>query len=370
MKKRELTRSLATGPSAAISQPATETRLYFEAYDELDANLREQLQAGAVRIHSLNKQEGMVYFAKCDKLAELRQLPGVEGHWERWCEEELGYTPRHVRTMIAAAAIPHEYRPALASQLPTVIGLLTNSTLPEDAVRALVAAAGERILRVADAKQIVDAHKPEPESKEIESPLEAAIRQAKEAPPADTGEADGDGPSPLSLDEMIALIWRAIKAGSSYKAADTELLEKLRGIGRPHQLTPFMRNQHRVLDASILFNARAHILNELSERVLHAQRKAERRTQHEQQQRDQAAATSSYVAPVVNTGNPAEAGHAQTIVYTASDEQPEMPSEYAARLINDYPMDEILISFGRSELLSLLDDFWIVEKVIDALGNA
>lgn len=181
MKKRSISRSLATGGTTTISQPAQETQLFFSAYDTLDDDARERLQAAAVRIHGLSRQEGMAYFAKCDVLAELRQHPDVQGIWERWCDEELGYTARHVRTMIAASAIPRDYRPQLAAQLPTVINLLTNSTLPEDAVRALVAAAGERILKVSEARQIVDKHRPPPEPEEIESPLEAAIREANEA---------------------------------------------------------------------------------------------------------------------------------------------------------------------------------------------
>ena len=166
-----------------------------------------------------------------------------------------------------------------------------------------------------------------------------------EAPPADTGEVADDGPSPLpTLDEVIATIWNHIKSSSPNRSdADADLLEQ---AGRLHHITIETALGIRGHSGAyaLVSSAMRCVAGELYVNIERANRDAERRAQHEQQQHDQVAAP-------------------------ASDEQPETPSLRAARLINSWPHDSIMLSFTKVELMMMLDNVDVVAAVIDQLAD-
>ena len=181
-------------------------------------------------------------------------------------------------------------------------------------------------------------------------------REPKEPPPAGTGEAAGDGPSPPpTLDELISEVWSQVKKLARPPKGDQQNLD---AIGWLRSWT--------LLDGMGLPTDEEH--KKIATEALRVVR-SELKFCIEQAQRDQAAAASSHVADLEDTGSPAEAGHGQTIDYTASDEQPETPSLHAARLVNGWPHESIMLTFTKTELLLLLNDADVVNAVIEQLGD-
>lgn len=121
-------------------------------------------QAGAIRNHAIEikrnerRANEAIVEAGQHLIAVKEALP--HGQWEDWLQTEFHMTDRTARTLMAIATKFIAKTEIISVLSPTVLGMLASPSVPEEAVQAVVDAAGDGKVSVAAAKEIIAEHKP------------------------------------------------------------------------------------------------------------------------------------------------------------------------------------------------------------------